>query len=50
MDLKGRCLLKHGRNREALEVLEYAYNSTPYKVYFIYSDLLMARGAVSNLK
>jgi hypothetical protein len=50
MDMKGRCLLKQGRNREAHEVLEYTYNSTPYKVYFIYSDLQKAREAVANLK
>jgi AraC-like DNA-binding protein/tetratricopeptide (TPR) repeat protein len=50
MDLKGRCLLKQGRNREALEILEETYNSTPYKVWFIYSDLMKAREAVANLK
>lgn len=49
MDMKGRCLLKQGRNREALEILETAYNSTPYKVWFIYSDLMKAREAVANL-
>lgn len=50
MDMKGRCLLKRGRNREALEILEKTYNSTPYKVWFIYSDLMKAREAVANLK
>jgi len=50
LDLKGRCMLKQGRDREALEVLEYTYNSTPYKVWFIYSDLLKAREAVAKLK
>jgi len=50
MDLKGRCLLKQGRNREALKVLEYAYNNTPFKVYFIYSDLQKARRAIDSTK
>jgi AraC-like DNA-binding protein/tetratricopeptide (TPR) repeat protein len=49
MDMKGRCLLKQGRNREALEILENTYNSTPYKVWFIYSDLMKAREEVSNM-
>jgi tetratricopeptide (TPR) repeat protein len=50
MDLKGRCLLKQGRNRDALKVLEYAYNNTPFKVYFIYSDLQKARRAIDSTK
>jgi tetratricopeptide (TPR) repeat protein/AraC-like DNA-binding protein len=50
MDMKGRCLLKQGRKREALEILEKTYTSTPYKVWFIYSDLIKAREAVANLK
>jgi AraC-like DNA-binding protein/tetratricopeptide (TPR) repeat protein len=49
LDMKGQCLLKLGRNREALEVLEYAYNTAPYKVYYIYSDLLKARKANSDV-
>ena len=49
LDMNGRCLLKQGRNREALEVLETAYSSTPYKVWFICSDLMKAREAVANM-
>lgn len=49
MDMKGRCLLKQGRNSEALEILEKTYNSTPYKVWYIYSDLMKAREAIGKL-
>ena len=47
LDTKARCLLKQGRSREALEILEKSYNSTPFPMYYIYSHLQEAKKVVA---
>lgn len=43
LDLRGKCLLRQGKNSEALSVLENAWNTTPFRLYYLYADLQQAR-------
>ena len=50
LNTKGWSLYKQGKNKEALEIIQKAWDETPYKVYSIRSHLEEVKKAVAGQK
>ena len=50
MDSKAMGLNKQGKHQEALEILQRVYDSAPYKLYYMKSDLEEVKKAVAGQK